>query len=317
MPSVFFANGEKTKAIEIFGVIVYNHGKSICFGNSEAKEMNRILCSTGALIGRPNGRDFTLLKKCAEMLECDGFEFMMYGSWHGREDEIVAFLVSVGREFPLFHIEKDVGNLISRNSKGDVETAVSLFEGNCALARRIGSEKLVLHLWGGLDSDKDIENNIGVYSRLRGISDTYGLELTVENVVCNRADPMSHLIALAKRYPDILFTFDTKMAQFHRQLELLYKQENEWLLPHISHIHANDYGGGYMDWGNLRTLHIGDGGVDFDEFFAFIGKNGYKGDFTVEATSFNENGDIDIESLNKTFRVIKSAILGMNRVACK
>ena len=37
---------------------------------------NRILCSTGALIGRPNGRDFTLLGPCTQKLTCDGFEFM-------------------------------------------------------------------------------------------------------------------------------------------------------------------------------------------------------------------------------------------------
>ena len=39
--------------------------------------MNRILCSTGALIGRPNGRDYTLLNECAKRLDCDGFEFMI------------------------------------------------------------------------------------------------------------------------------------------------------------------------------------------------------------------------------------------------
>ena len=43
--------------------------------------MNRILCSTGAVIGRPNGRDITLLNKFQEQLECDGYEFLMYDTW--------------------------------------------------------------------------------------------------------------------------------------------------------------------------------------------------------------------------------------------
>ena len=53
--------------------------------------MNRILCSTGALIGRPNGRDYRLLKQCARELECDGFEFLMYNTWHGEIEEIKSF----------------------------------------------------------------------------------------------------------------------------------------------------------------------------------------------------------------------------------
>ena len=38
--------------------------------------MCEILCSTGAIIGLPNGRDYNLLKPFSEQLECDGFEFI-------------------------------------------------------------------------------------------------------------------------------------------------------------------------------------------------------------------------------------------------
>ena len=41
-------------------------------------EALEILCSTGALIGRPNGRDYRLLEPLSKKLHCDGFEFMMY-----------------------------------------------------------------------------------------------------------------------------------------------------------------------------------------------------------------------------------------------
>ena len=40
--------------------------------------MHNVYCSTGALIGRPNGRDYKLLADCAKRIECDGFEFLMY-----------------------------------------------------------------------------------------------------------------------------------------------------------------------------------------------------------------------------------------------
>lgn len=266
---------------------------------------NRIFCSTGALIGRWNCRDFTLLLGCAEALECDGFEFMMYNPWHERVDELISFLKTLDAVFPVFHTEKDIGNLISRNGEGDIETAIDLFKKNCAVAREIGSEKLVLHLWGGIDSDKDINNNINVYKRLREISDAFGLLLTVENVVCNRADPMSNLKRLSLESPDASFTFDTKMSEFHNQTEMLYDKENEWLFSRIRHMHINDYNGGYMDWSNLKTLHIGEGRVDFCRLFEFLKSKEFAFDFTVEATSFDQSGALNLDALNKTFAKIR------------
>lgn len=267
---------------------------------------NRILCSTGAVIGRPNGRDFRLLKDCVRELKCDGFEFMMYESWYGREAEILELLKSLPTEFSTFHVEKSVGNLISRNEGDDAEQAFEYFKTNCLLASALGSDKLVLHLWGGLASDRDIDFNFACYDRLREISDGFGLELTVENVVCNCKDPMSHLLTLAKMKSDARFTFDTKMAAFHSQLDELYSEENRWLIPQIRHMHINDYSGGHMDWSNLKTLHVCDGHIDFGTLFAFLRSVGYNGDFTVEATSFGSDGVIDFDALNRTFERIRS-----------
>ncbi len=39
--------------------------------------MCKILCSTGALIGNPNNKDYKLLETLSKQLTCDGFEFMM------------------------------------------------------------------------------------------------------------------------------------------------------------------------------------------------------------------------------------------------
>ena len=271
--------------------------------------MNKILCSTGALIGRPNGRDFTLLSKCAEQLQCDGYEFLMYDSWYEKLDDIKRFMSGFKPAIPVFHVEKSVGDLISRNGNGDCDRAIDLFRINCSLARELGASKLVLHLWGGLDSDKDISHNIEYYKYLREISDLYGLSLTVENVVCNNSTPMDHLITLAKLFPDIQFTFDTKMAAFHGQTDLLYHKENRHLFENINHFHINDYGGGYKDWKNLKTLHIGEGHVDFDKLFDFLKEMNYEGDFTVEATFFDQNGIIDFKALNQTFDKLKNYII--------
>ena len=66
-------------------------------------------------------------------------------------------------------------------------------------------------------------------------------------------------------------------------------------------MHINDYWGGVMDWSSLRTLHMGEGQIDFGTFFRFVRENGYTGDFTVEATSFDGDGVIHFEKLNETF----------------
>ena len=188
--------------------------------------MKRILFSTGAVIGRPNNRDITLLGQCVNQLECDGIEFLMYDSWYGETDKIKKCLSHFPFPVPVFHVDKKIGDLISRNEEGDSQKALELFGKNCALARDLGSEKVVFHLWNGIYSDKNIEHNFKFYKLLREVADKFGLSLMVENVVCSNSDPMTHLKTLSEMYTDIQFTFDTKMAAFHGQLELLYENEN-------------------------------------------------------------------------------------------
>ena len=271
--------------------------------------MNEILCSTGALIGRPNGRNYRLLESLAGQLSCDGFEFMMYDTWYGEEEELVCFLLSQNLRIPVMHCEKAIGEYVS---KGEFEEAYRCFEINCRIAQRLRAKKLVMHLWDGLTSDANFENNITAYPGLAGLAAQCGAELLVENVVCSHANPLRRWCELAAKYPGIPFIFDTKMAAFHGQLELLYEKEYEWLWKngHIRHYHVNDYGGGYMDWKNLRTLPIGKGNIDFERFFAHIKNTGYEGALTVESTAFGADGSVDVGMLNAQFAYIRAALQG-------
>lgn len=69
------------------------------------------------------------------------------------------------------------------------------------------------------------------------------------------------------------------------------------------------YGGGYMDWKNLGSLPIGKGKIDFARFFDFVSSTGYDGDFTVEATAHDIEGNVDIEMLNGQFKCIREYLL--------
>lgn len=269
--------------------------------------MSQILCSTGALIGKPNNRDYTLLKGLAGKLECDGFEFMMYESWYEQVDKLVAVLKEFSLHIPVMHCEKHIGEAISSGGRENIEEAFRRYRINCDIAEKLGAGKLVIHLWDGITSDSHFENNLEAFGELRKIAESRGIDLLVENVVCNCENPMKHWCELAERYPEVHFIFDTKMAAFHEQLELLYREEYAWLWKngHIRHFHVNDYGGGYMEWSKLRTLPIGAGHIDFAEFFDFIRRTGYDDTFTVEATAFNSEGIVDTEMLNRCFRRIR------------
>lgn len=267
--------------------------------------MNRILCSTGCLLGRPNGRDFSLLKDLVPRLNCDGLELLMYDTWYDKIKELYSATKKLDKPIVVFHLEKTIGEHISHYH---LDEALEKMEINCALASSLGAEKLVLHLWNGIISDKNIDYNIDCYKYLEEIATNHGLTLTVENVVCSNSSPMAHLCTLKEKYPHIKFTFDTKMADFHKEQNLIYEANYRHLVQNFAHLHINDRLGEYKDWSNLRVLHIGKGDFDFDRFFAFIKEIGYEGDFTTEATSFDQNGQINIDILNESLDKIKSYI---------
>lgn len=273
----------------------------------EENKMSRILCSTGALIGRPNGRDYHILSDLINKLDCDGFEFMLYSSWYDEVEEIRDYLLSLKIDIPVMHCEKHIGEKISIGGGENINEAIRLFKINCQMAKDINAEKMVMHLWDGGTSDWNFNNNLETYGILKNIADGYGIDLLVENVVCSKENPMKHWCELAEKYPDVHFIFDTKMAAFHEQEELLYSNEYEWLWKekHIRHYHINDYNGGYMEWSKLKTLPIGQGHIDFKKFFRFIRKINYNDTFTVEATAFREDGSVDTEMLNGCFRKIR------------
>ena len=277
-------------------------------GAQEGKDegMKRILCSTGAIIARANNRDYGLLAGIMPCLECDGLEFMMYQSWHeGHAQGLVHALAPY--DVPVFHMTKQIGEWVSEDRFADAE---ALFRADCALAKAMGSQLLVLHLWSGRASDQHMERNIAAYPVLRDIAAQQELMLTVENVLCNTVDPMTHMRSLAEKYPDIRFTFDTKMAAFHSQLEALYMPENAWLIPHIAHFHVNDYAGGHIDWANMSAKALGRGHVDFDRFFAFVRGMDYRGDFTCEATALNADGSVRFDEMNGSLDRIRKETRG-------
>ena len=58
--------------------------------------MNKVLCSSGAFLGKYNDNDYRLLKEYAERLNCDGFELLIGRSWYSEIDEMIETVRSYG-----------------------------------------------------------------------------------------------------------------------------------------------------------------------------------------------------------------------------
>lgn len=271
---------------------------------------NKILCSTGAITGKRNNYDYTLLEKLAQELECDGFELMVDRDWYEIREQLKDYLKEKAFYIPVVHCEKEIGELISLGGEANLKKAYTEFEMDCDIARTVGAERVVLHLWGGMASDANFQRNIDAYPYLNQKAKEYGLKLMIENVVCNVENPLKHLCELRQLYPDIGFVFDTKMAAFHSQLECLYEPEYEWLWKegYIQHYHINDYAGGYMDWANLRTLPVGKGDIDFKRFFDFLKQTDFQGYLTTEGNAQMGDGMVDVEVLNRQFKQIRELL---------
>ena len=269
--------------------------------------MDRLLCSTGALLGKNNSNDFNLLPDLVRKLNCDAYEFILYSAWEQQFDEVLEVLNGLGTKFYVVHEIKQIGELISIGEKDGLKRAEHFHKMSCEAAKRIGAEKMVLHLWGGLTSDKHFANNLAMYKHFRDIANDYGVEMLVENVVCAVEDPMKRLFQLFEVYHDMNIVFDTKMAAFHEQLEKIYGGDVRWLWKdgHIKHLHINDYNGGYKEWGKLFTLPVGAGKIDFATFFEFLNEVKYDGRMTVEATAIGKDGSVDVDMLNNCFDKIR------------
>ena len=287
--------------------------------------MGKILCSTGAFLGKANNNDYRLLKYYADQLECDGFELLISKSWYPEMDEVIKTIRSFGLTIPVVHANKSLGEYLcgmtasfedgqykeyimtNREEEELFERGTALFLQNLKAAEQLGAEKMVLHLWNGIPSDKRIENNIRRFGTWREYAVKAGVDLLVENVVCNEKDPLFNMDLVSREYDQVGFVYDTKMAEFHDQTMELFDERYVHFVENgqIRHLHVNDYAGGYKDWDNLKIPPIGSGHVNFQGFFEKLLSYGYDGDYTVELNAIDKDGNVNTAVLNRCFEKIR------------
>jgi len=265
--------------------------------------MNKVLCSTGTIIGRRNDFNYKLIGDFAGEIICVGFELMIEPFWNSENtmSEIVSTILPMKINFETMHTDKDIGFLIGKNEPEDINEALRIFELNCKAASKLGVKLLVLHLWSGPTSDKNIGVNIKVYADLLEIAGKYNIILTVESVVCNTYNPLIHMEKLYETYgDDIKFTVDVRHLAFHNILKETCEADFLWKNNLVPHFHIADWRGDYMDWSKLRpVLPPGEGDIDFGYISDFLKKIKYNGSFTLEAAGAMTETGIDFDKLNK------------------
>lgn len=260
-----------------------------------------ILPSIGAFIGRVNNRDHRAFLSVCDRMDADSYEFMMYESFYPNAESILDDFCATGLAFPVFHVEKRLSEYIATGTAEDRKEALSRFSINCRAAARLGASKLVLHLWNGLASDSHFSFHLDAFGELCEIAEAHGLLLTVENVVCARRDPLHHFGELLARYPRVAFTYDSKMAAFHRQEFTVFSEEYRHLWnTHIRHVHFNDYNGVPGDFSRLAVLHLGEGNIDIARFAAELHAVGYHDTVTLECSCMRPDGSLEPQKMNRS-----------------
>ncbi len=280
---------------------------------------NEIYLSTGALVERRNGYNYHKVSETVPPLMEEGFisgaEFMMIKLYYEIRDEVIKEFLSYGIKFPIIHSDKEIGTFLSDaavalSENGDrafarerKNAAFDMFRFSCETGCMAGSRRLVLHLWGGLNSDKAVDYNVEWLPELIDIAKSYNIKILCENVPSSATDPLSNWKKLESQLCDAGLIFDTRFATCHRQPK---ETLTDRIAEKIEHVHVSDYRGGLKEFSCLRPVwHPGDGIANFELIFSLLKKLSYCGTFTLESPGIIEGSEINCEKLKKSLDFIK------------
>ena len=280
---------------------------------------NNIYLSTGSLVERRNGYNYhTVTETVPPLMEkgfIEGAEFMVIKPYYDKTKEVIEEFLGAGIVFPVLHSDKEIGTLLSDaavlTEEGDLSSAKEkkaeakeLFKRCSEMAQMAGSGRVVLHLWGGLSSDKAVKYNIEWFEELLEISDSYGIKVLIENVPSASTDPLTNW-KLSERYLDRAgLIFDTRFATCHRQPK---ETLTDSIAKKIEHVHISDYVGGLKEFSCLRPVwHPGEGICDFPLIFSLLSELDYKGTFTLESPGITGGAQINTGRLEESLSFIRN-----------
>ena len=281
-----------------------------------------LLCSTGTMVSKYNGYDYRrAIRHISSFVSdglCDGAELMMLPFYYDKTDAVIGAFEECGVSVPVTHCDKEVGTLLSdagAAAENDAALAARIrgeaeetFRLNCETAARAGSDAMVLHLWGGLNSDSHVEYNADVLGGLIDTAGEHGIKLLIENVPCTTHDPLTNWRSLGRFLSRCGLVFDTRFAGFHRQIgETL---TDPAVVRRICHVHIGDFRGEPGDFSSLRPIYQpGEGNVDFPLVAKLLDKAGFCGSVTLESPAMSGSGVV-AAALRQSLKKIGGLICG-------
>lgn len=270
---------------------------------------NEMYCSTGTVIGRVTGFDHTVISRelpriCRET-GADGIEHVITPAFYDNVALKLAIISDSGLRCAVIHADKNIGLLLSKGGEENAHEAMRLWRVNCEYTRSLGCQRVVLHLWGGTESDRNFEYNASFMDEILAIADKYSVTTLIENIPCVSLDPLTRWSELEKYKCG--FIYDVRFGQLHGQNpDILVSDYMK--TGRISHMHISDFGGGLRQFSAIRPiLHPNEGKVDFPALFRGLKEAGYRGTFTLESPVMSEGG-LDLDKLCRTLSWLRGKI---------
>ena len=266
----------------------------------------QLLCSTGAFSRSPDFIDYHAVLRYGPQLDVDGLELMFYTPWYDQIEVIARDLQRSGLRFPVMHTEKNIGVALGKSDAKERERGVQWLSENCRLASLLGTQVLVLHLWGWPELDDHLENNLALFSQCLDVAEQYGLTLAIETIPCRHADPLSNVQRAVAQDNRCRVALDTEFLAQANQLDEVFTSAWLWSPQRIQHTHIKDFDGhAFTPDGRRHYLHPGEGTINFAHFFDKLKQCNYDGYISLESPAIDTNGFVDIKRLQKSLQFIK------------
>jgi sugar phosphate isomerase/epimerase len=257
----------------------------------------------------PHLTDHRTILRYGPMLDVDGLEVLFAHNWYQDAEQIAADLRPSGLRFPVVHAEKSIGPAMGSAQMEERALGLERLTINCRFGAQIGATRLVLHLWGRPGSDEHFERNLDMLDACLTIADNAGLELAVEAIPCDYADPLSNVHRAMEQDRRCLVALDTEFLALHQQLEESLAASWLWQDGRVRHVHIKDYDGQMAEPnGYRRYLHPGQGHIDFPGFFKGLEAQGFQGTISLEASGVQQDDRIDIARIQKSLAYLRALL---------
>jgi sugar phosphate isomerase/epimerase len=268
-----------------------------------------VLCSTGAFTRENLLPDHRPILSTGPSLEADGLELLFYKAWYPDVERVADDLLASGLRFPVIHSEKSIASALGSTDTAERAQALKKLEKNCRLGQQLGTQLLILHLWGMPGSDEHLERNLEMLGECINVAVDAELTLAVETIPCAQADPLTNVRRVLEQDERVLIALDTEFLSLHKQLEQALAADWLWQDGCVRHVHIKDYDGQMADAHHYRRyLHPGEGTIDFPGFFRGLAQRAYQGYVSLEASVVQPDGVVDLPKLHASLAHLRELV---------